>query len=146
MLRLRTSGATQRIRVTALVQAATHGEGVRDFLFNAFLHVAPHDRPPLATPDGESPPRTGSRIWVPPIDWARHLVGHPMPGRVDTKGRIRYHQPDMANPPPSATPSDTKELERETWVARMASLSNSRHQSRETSPPPTTSSQPPVPS
>ena len=31
-----------------------------------------------------------------------------MPGRVDTKGRTRYHQPDMAHPPSSATPSDTK--------------------------------------
>ena len=50
-----------------------------------------------------------------------------MPGRVDTKGRTCYHQPDMANPPPSATPSDTKEWERETWVARMASLSKFRH-------------------
>ena len=33
----------------------------------------------------------------------------------------------MAHPPPSATPSDTKELDTETWVARMASLSNFRH-------------------
>ena len=33
----------------------------------------------------------------------------------------------MAHPPPSATPSNTKEWERETWVARMASLSNFRH-------------------
>ena len=30
-------------------------------------------------------------------------------------------------PPPSATPRDTKEWETETWVARMASLSNFRH-------------------
>ena len=69
MLCLRTSGKTQRIRATTLVQAATLGEGVRDFLFDAFLHVARHDRPPVATPDGECPPPTGSRIWVPPIDW-----------------------------------------------------------------------------
>ena len=33
----------------------------------------------------------------------------------------------MAHPPPSATPSNTKEWERETWVAQMASLSNFRH-------------------
>ena len=33
----------------------------------------------------------------------------------------------MAHPPPSATPDNTKEWERETWVARMASLSNFRH-------------------
>ena len=127
MLRLRTSGTTQRIRATTLVQAATLGEGVRDFLFDAFLHVARHDRPPLATPDGESPPPTGDPIWVPPMDWGRHLVGHPVPGRVDTKGRSRYHEPNMSNPTPSATPSDTKEWEREKWVARMASLSNFRH-------------------
>ena len=127
MLRLRTSGTTQRIRVTALVQAATLEKGVRDFLFDAFLHVARHERPPLATPDGESPPPTGDPIWVPPIDSGRHLVGHPMPGRVDTKGRIRYHEPDMAQSPPSATPSDFKEWEREAWGARMASLSNFRH-------------------
>ena len=50
-----------------------------------------------------------------------------MRGRVDTKCRTRYHEPDMAHPPPSATPSDNKKWERETWVARMASLSNFRH-------------------
>ena len=74
MLRLHTSGITQRIRAITLVQAATLGEGVRYFLFDAFLHVARHDRPPDATPDGESPPSTGNRVWVPPIDWGRHLV------------------------------------------------------------------------
>ena len=68
MLRLRIFGTTRRIRATTLVQAATLGEGVRDFLFDAFLHVARHDGPPMATPDGESPPPTGDRIWVPPID------------------------------------------------------------------------------
>ena len=46
----------------------------------------------------------------------------------DTKGRTRYHEPNMAHSPTSATPSDTKKWERETWVARMASLSNFRHQ------------------
>ena len=127
MLYLRTSGTSTPIKAATLVQAATLGEAVRDFLFDAFLHVARHERPPRATPDGESPPPTGSRIWVPPIDWGRHLVGHPVPGRVDTKGRTRYHEPDMAHPPSGATPDSTKEWERETWVARMASLSNFRH-------------------
>ena len=127
MLYLRTSGTSTPIRAATLVQAATLGKGVRDFLFDAFLHVARHERPPRATPDNESPPPTGSRIWVPPIDWGRHLVGHPVPGRVDTKGRTRYHEPDMAHPPPDATPNSTKEWERETWVARMAFLSNFRH-------------------
>ena len=60
MLRLHTSGTTQRIRATTLVQAATLVEGFRDFLFNAFLHVARHKRPPRATPDGENPPPTGN--------------------------------------------------------------------------------------
>ena len=50
-----------------------------------------------------------------------------MPGRGDTKGRTRCQEPKMAHPPPSATPGDTKERERETRVARMASLSNFRH-------------------
>ena len=50
-----------------------------------------------------------------------------MPGRVDTKGRTRYQKPDMAKPPASATLSDTKEWERETWIARMPSLSNFKH-------------------
>ena len=77
MLRLRTSNTTQRIRATTPVHAATLGEGVRDFLFDAFLHVGRHDRPPLATPDGESPPPTVDRNWVPPIDWGRNLVEHP---------------------------------------------------------------------
>ena len=79
MLCLRTCGTSTRIRAPTLVQAATLGEGVRDFLIDAFLHVARHDRPPGATPDGESPPPTGTRILVPPIDWGRHLVGHPVP-------------------------------------------------------------------
>ena len=113
MLRLHTSGTTQRIWGTTLVQAATLGEGVRDFLFDAFLHVARHDHPPLATPDGESPPPTGDRIWVPPIDSGRHLVGHPVPEREDTQDRTRYREPNMAHPPPSATPRNTKEWERD---------------------------------
>ena len=46
---------------------------------------------------------------MPPFDWWRHLVWHYMPGRVDTKGRTCYHEPDIAHSPPSATPSDTKE-------------------------------------
>ena len=127
MLRLHTSSTIQRIRAATLVQAATLEKGARDFIFDAFLHVVRHDRPPLATPDGESPPFTAGRIWVPPIDWGQHLVGHPVPERGDTRGRTRYREPNMAYPPPSATPSNTKEWERETWVAWMASLSNFRH-------------------
>ena len=107
MLRLHTLGTTLRIRAATQVQAATLGEGVRDFLFDALLHVARHDRPPLATPDGESPPPPWNRVWVTPRDWGRHLVGHPEPGRVDTKGRTSYQKPNMANPPPSTTPDDT---------------------------------------
>ena len=91
VLRLHTSGTTERI------QAATLGRGVRDFLFDAFVHVARHDRPPLATPDGESPPLTGDRIWVPPIYWGRHLVGHPVPEREDTQCRTRYREPNKAH-------------------------------------------------
>ena len=123
LLRLHTSGTTQRIRASTLVQAATLREGVQDFLFDAFLRVARHDRPQRATPDGESPPPTGNRVWVPPIDWRRHLVGHPVLERENTQVRTRYREPNMAHPPPSPTPSKTKEWERETWVARMASLS-----------------------
>ena len=104
MLHLRTCGTTQRIRATTLVQAATLGEGVRDFLFDAFFHVARHNRPPLATPDGESPPPTGDRIWVPPIDWGRHLVGHPVPEREDTQGRTRYRELTPHPAPAPATP------------------------------------------
>ena len=126
VLGLHTSGAIQRIRAATLVPAASLGEGVLDFLFDAFLHVARHDRAALATPDGESPPPTGAKSGCPSINWGRHLVGHPMPGRVDTKGRTRYHEPYMAHPPPSATPSYNKACERETWVDRMASLSNCR--------------------
>ena len=40
MLRLRTSGTTQRIRAATLIQGATLAEGVLDFLFDAFLHIA----------------------------------------------------------------------------------------------------------
>ena len=86
VLRLHTCGTTQRIRTATLLQAATLGEGVRDFLFDAFLHVARLDRPALATPDGENPPPTGSRIWVLPIDWVRHLVGHPTDPTVRLAG------------------------------------------------------------
>ena len=44
---------------------------------------------------------------MPPIDLGQHLVRHPVPGRVDTKGRTLYHEPNMALPPPSATPHAT---------------------------------------
>ena len=113
MLRLHTSGTTQHIRANTLVEAATLEEGVRDFLFNAFLRVARHDRPSRATPDGESPPPTGSRIWVPPIDWGRQLVGHPVPERDSTQGRTCYREPNMAHTPPSAIPDNTKQSERD---------------------------------
>ena len=49
-----------------------------------------------------------------------------MPERENTQGRTRDREPNMAQPPPGATTSNTKEWERETWVARMATLSNSR--------------------
>ena len=52
-------------RHPTLVQATTLGEGVRDFLFDAFLHVARHVHPPLATRDGESPPPTGTESGCP---------------------------------------------------------------------------------
>ena len=40
VLYLRTSGTSTPIWAATLVQAATMGGGVRDFLFDAFLHVA----------------------------------------------------------------------------------------------------------
>ena len=128
MLRLHTSGTTQRIWAATLVQAATLGEGVRNFLFDAFLHFARHERPSLATPDGESPPPKGDRVWLPPNNWGRHLVGQPerARGRLDTKGRTRYHEPNMAHPPPSTTPIDTMAWKRRTWVDRLTFLSTFR--------------------
>ena len=101
--------------------------------------TAPH-APPL-TGRARPPPRRRIEVFL--INWGRHLVGHPMPGRMDTKGRSRYHEPDMAHPPQSATPSDPKEWERETWVAPMASLSNFRHHVLGDVPFPKTSGQPP---
>ena len=66
MLRLHTLGTTQRIWAATLVQAATLREGVQDFLFDAFLHVAQHKRPLFATPDGECPPPQGTTPGCPP--------------------------------------------------------------------------------
>ena len=126
VLRLLTSGTTQCIRAATLVQATTLGEGVRDFLCDAILHVTRHEHPPLANPDSKSPPPKGDRVWVPPIDLGRHLVGHPEPGRVDTKGRTCYHGPNMVHPPPSTTPTDIMAWERRTLVDRVTSLSNFR--------------------
>ena len=110
MLRLRTSGTTQRIRATTLVQAVTLGEGVRDFLFDAFLHVARHNRPPLATADGQSPsPHGGSNLGAPhrlgatPSRTPRagaggHLGPHPLP-------RARH------GPPPTKRHPQRSEIE-----------------------------------
>ena len=105
MLRLCTSDTVRPIRAATHIQAATLGEGVRDFLFDAFLHVARHEHPPLATPDSACPPPRGYCVWVPPIDPGRHLVGHPEPERVTSTGRTRYREPDMAHPPTSTTPT-----------------------------------------
>ena len=121
-LRLHTLGTMQRIREAPLVQATTLREGFRDFLLDAFLHVARHERPPLANPDGGSPPSKGDRVWVPPINWGRQLVGNPEPGQVATKGRSRYHEPNIAHPP-----TDIMPWERRTWVDRVNSLSNFRN-------------------
>ena len=99
--------------------------------------------PPTRHPRPREPAPHGGPNLVLPIDWGRHLVGHPVPERMDTQGGTRYHEPDMAQPPTSATPSDTKAWERETWVARMASLSNFRHHVPGDVPNRTTSSQPP---
>ena len=71
-----------------------------------------------------------------PIDWGRHLVGHPVMERDNTQGRTRYREPNMAHPPPEPTPDNTKEWERETWVARMASLSDFWHHVPEDIPNP----------
>ena len=76
MLRLRTSSSAQAIRAATLVEAATLGEGIRDFIFNAFLRVARYKRPPLATPNGKCPPHPGDRVWV-PIDWSGTLSDTP---------------------------------------------------------------------
>ena len=97
MLRLHTTDTTQRILAATLVQTAKLGEGVRDFLFDAFLNVVRHERPPRATPDGESLLPTGDQVWVPAINWGRHLVRQPEPRQVDTKGRTRYHEPNISH-------------------------------------------------
>ena len=65
---------------------------------------------------------------MPPINWGQHLVRHPEPGRVDTRGCTRYQELSMASPPPSTTPTDTKAWERRTRVDPVASLSNFRNQ------------------
>ena len=126
MRRLDTSGTTQRIWAATLVQAATLGQGIRDFVLEAFLHVARHQRTPLATPDGEIPPFPGDRVSVPPIDWGRQLVGHPEPGEVDTRGGTSYHEPNIAHPRPSTTTADTSAWEKRTWLDCVTPLSNFR--------------------
>ena len=107
MQRLRTSGATQPIGASTLVQAATVGQCVRDFLFDAFLHVARHEGPRLPPPNANARPPPGDRVWVLTIDWGRRLVGHPYPERLTFTGRTRYHEPDMADPLPSTTQTNT---------------------------------------
>ena len=78
VLRLYTSGTTQHIWEATLVQAATLGEGVRDFLFDAFLQVAKHDRPHAPALTGEpalhGKPNLGSRDGA-----GGHQGPHPLP-------------------------------------------------------------------
>ena len=144
VLRLHTSATTQRIWLATLVQAATLGEGVRDFLYDAFLHVARPERPPLATPESKSPPPEGDGVSVPLIDWGRRLVGQPEPGLVDTKGRTRCQEPNMAHSPASTTPTNTIAWEMRTWVDSVTSLSNFRYHVPGNVPTP--DNQPPAPS
>ena len=126
MLRLHTSGTIQRIRAATLLQAATLQEGVRDLLFDAFHHVAQHERPSLATPACESlPPPRRLHLGAP------HGLGV-TPGRTHRawagghKKPHRYHEPNIARPPPSTTPADTMAQERRTWTDSVTSLSNLR--------------------
>ena len=61
-----------------------------------------------------------------PSDLELHLVRHPQPERVTTKGCRRYREPKMAHCPPSTTRTDTIAWKRRTWVDRVAFLSNFR--------------------
>ena len=65
-------------------------------------------------------------VWVPPINWGRHLVGLPKPERVITKGRTGYREPNMAQSRPRTTRTAIMLWERTRWVDPMASLSNFR--------------------
>ena len=65
-LRVRTSGTTPPIRAATLVQAATLGQGVRDFLFDAFLHVARHERPRSPSPTANARPPRETASGCPP--------------------------------------------------------------------------------
>ena len=82
--------------------------------------------PPARHPRRREPSPPGDCVWVPPINWGRHLVGLAEPERVTTKGRTRYREPNMAQPPPNTTPTDTMAREMRMWVDRVPSLSNCR--------------------
>ena len=45
---------------------------------------------------------------------------------MTTKGRTRYREPNMAQPPRSTTPTNIMAWEERTWVDRVASLDNFR--------------------
>ena len=107
MLRIHTSGTTQRIRAATVVQEATLGEGVRDFLFDAFFQVARHDRPPLATPDGEGRPPRGAESGCSPSTGGDTLLDTPCRGGWTPRAAPATRSPtwpDLHPAPPPATP------------------------------------------
>ena len=102
MLQHHCSGNCMDIRMATLVQAATVGKGVKDILFDDFLHTAKHEHPPPTGPPPERAPPPlpqGEHMWVPPIDWGRRLVGQPQK-RTTREGHTRYQEPKMPPPPP----------------------------------------------
>ena len=120
-VQLRYLGSRQSIRAGTLIQAATLGESVRNFLYGAFLDVARHQHPPMRHPDGKHPPPPqGTASGCHRIEWGRRLVGHPKPTRTAT-GRTPYRDPDMKLPPSHIPPDEYMAWERETWADRVAS-------------------------
>ena len=75
VLRLRTFWTIQPIWLAALVQGATSAQGIRDFILDAFLHVARQEGATLATPNSERPlPERGEHLSA-PVSWGRQHVG-----------------------------------------------------------------------
>ena len=97
-----------------------------NLLFDASLHVAQHECPPLAIPDGRSPPlQRKPRLGAP------HHLGAtpcriPRAGADVHQGQHPLPRAQHGPPPTQYHPTDTMPWERRTWVDRVTSLSNFR--------------------
>ena len=104
MLHLHIPGTTQRMRGATLVQGATLGEGVRDFLFDAFLYVADTSAPSSLPLTARARPPQGTESGCAPLTGGDTLLDTPCRGGWTPRTAPATGSPKSPGPPQAPPP------------------------------------------